>query len=209
MANSINMDTSWKGVKMRAAARNESRLFIEVEHESGNGLQVGDEYLQPGPGPHRAVIYVGDLPAIQALVRSEEQKAALAWAKSTYDAQVAEIRAKYAKPDEALDVRSEQRMAHDLMQMPDNIYSILSVNPKFKAGLGPILSLKVIEDVPPPPTVENIAAQSNAQLAEAIREAVHGTASRVPSKDELAEFIRSEIEKGIASYIDSTTKPKK
>jgi hypothetical protein len=201
-------DTSYKGIKHNQPARNEGRYLIEVEHVCEYGMDIGSQYVSGEKGPHKVIVYAGDLPAIEKLVRTEEEKAALAYAWSVYENQVAEIRAKYAAPGEPLDVRAAERFDVEVKNLPDNVYSILAVNPKFKAGIGPIVSFKVLEEVPPPPTMENIQATSNATLAEAIREAVAG-AHGGPSKSDIDAYIKSKIDEGVAAALEQMTKPKK
>ncbi len=207
MRTPISMDTAWKGVPHRVPAQNQSRLLIEVEVDSCNGLSVAEQYVPGTPGPHQVVIYAGQLAEVKALVRTEEERVALANAKQAYENQIAEIKARLTDSDGTV---NPEKFDYEVKNHPDNIYSILSVNPKFKAGLGPITALRVVEEVPAPPTIENLQAAGNASLADAIREAVaSASGQRVPSKDELSEYIRAEVEKGVALALESMTKPKK
>ena len=153
MRSPISMDKSWNGIPHEVPARNESRLLIETEVDPVNGIALAGQFVEHG-APRKLVIYKSQLKEIQGLLRTEAERVALANAKATYDAQVAEIRKAFPA---VLNADEELGLDMRVKSLTTTPWAILAENPQYKAGIGPVLSLKVIEDVPAPPTLESAA----------------------------------------------------
>jgi hypothetical protein len=187
-----SMDRSWKGTKHLVPPRNEGRLLLRVDVIPQNGMDVGGQYVPHGT--HNVVIYRDQLDEVRALVQTEDAKRAFQMASETYAAQLAEL-----IKDIPLGVEGDRAREFKISRHPESIYSILAVDPRYKGGLGPLMSLEVIEDVPAPPTIENLQANGNATLAEAITRAVAAGAGGAPTPEQIDARIQAGIAAGLAA----------
>lgn len=191
-------DTSFRGIKHKVPARNEPRLLVRVNVIPQNGCDIGGQHVKQGE--HDVIIYSTDLPEVMALVRTDKAKADFARAKQVFANKIAALVRGLGDS-----VHDNQERERRLAEFGESPYSILAEDPAYTGGFGKLESCVTLEDVPAPPTLENIQTRQFGDLTEAIREALGG--QRLPSKDDIAEFIRLEIEKGVAAALEAATKP--
>ena len=182
------IDSSWKGVKhdLRGGrTRNEQRVLIAVDVIPQNGCNIGDQHIPQGK--HQVLVYGSELAAVRSLVRTDKARADLARAMETWQHQFDD----HMKG--ADDEREKKRRAETFGVSP---YEILAFDPSYRGGLGPLESLTVVEDVPAPPTLENLQASQFDRLGEKIAQAIGFAASRGPTSD---AAIEAEVERRIAA----------
>lgn len=154
-------DNSYKGVKHDVPARNEARVLLEVD-VIPNGTTLADQRI--GRGVQKMICYASELPAIEARVVKPEALAAIDFARDAYEAELAELLAACTTDDQ----RAHVRKTH-----PGSPQAKLEgLNPKWRGGVGSLRSVKVLEQVPPPATMETLQANQFQNLANTIADAI-------------------------------------
>lgn len=158
------------GVTRTDEPRNEALAIVEITTDTVGGFSVCGSYVDspyPKPGtkavPHtqRIMVYESQLPAVQALVRTPEHKAALerCVARNARDLAAA-LRA-------AQDEGDRQRKA---AEFGDKTFEYLHGEPGCEGGIPPLLSATVVKrGIAPPPTPETLMANNNQDLANILR----------------------------------------
>lgn len=151
---------SWQDVQHNDTPRNEERLLVAVDVEP-QSTSVGSQHTPHGL--QFRIIYKSQLKAVQALVRTDVQRARMAQAVEMYEYQLTQ----YAKANH----RGNVEAARETFGLsPQSIYDDL---PGGKGGVPPLLSLAVHPDViPAPHTPESAAEQQSSALVKALQEVV-------------------------------------
>lgn len=158
--------TEVDGVRHTAAPRNEGRVVVEIVTEVVGGLSVCGQHIDtpyPRPGtkatPHtqRIMVYESELPAVEALVRTQEHKDALERCK---------VRNARDREAELRSAQDEHDRAKKIAEFGDKTYEYLHKEPGCEGGIPPLLSATVVRrGIAPPPTPEVLMANNNAGLA--------------------------------------------
>lgn len=169
------------GIEQNAPARNETRLHVEIETDLVGGFGVCSQYID-APYPKRGeprkthkqtiAIYEHELKDVQALVRTDKHLAALETAKSMapLDSKLAEKRAaidaalRASSPPTAV-ARAEQELEEHEREVFAKALENLCSMPGMRNGLPPLLSARVVKQVGPPKTVENLHQNQMSDLA--------------------------------------------
>lgn len=183
------MDTSWKGIKHLVPARNEGRLLVRVEVIPQNGCDIGSQHVKQGT--HDVVIYASELDEVKRLVRTDA-------AKADFDRALRVFARKLEDLCRGLGDSVEHKLERQrrIAEFGESPYSIMAEDPAYRGGFGKLMNLTVIEEVPPPPTVENLQATQFGKLGDVIAAAVGGGA--LPSPEQIEARIESEVTRRLA-----------
>ena len=191
-----SVDTSWKGTLHKVPARNEARLLVEVEVIPQNGCDIGGQHVKQGT--HRVVIYASELPDAKAYVRTEKAKADFARAEQIFANQLANL--VKGLGETSYDKAERERRVAEYGESP---YSIMAQDPAYTGGFGKLMRLEVIEEVPPPPTMETLQANQFDRLSSVLAGALGGGAGPTPEQidarvNALVEARLADLEKRIS-----------
>ena len=180
----VSMDTSFRGIKHRVAPRNEARKLIRVEVIPQNGCDIGNQHVLRGT--HDVIVYVSQLDEVRRLVRTDKARADFKRAQEVYANQVATLLRGIQDGPEGDEIR-----ARKLAEYGGSPFEIMAQDPAYVGGFGKLESMIEIEDVPAPPTVENLQASQFGALGDVIARAIGGG----PTQEQIAAFIDAEVER--------------
>ena len=187
----VVMDTSHNGIKHLVPARNESRLLVRVEVIPSNGCDVGGQHVKRGT--HDVIIYTSELAEVQSLVRTEQAKADFDRALKVFARKLEDLCRGLGNSTEHQIER--QRRIDEFHESP---YSIMAEDPAYRGGFGKLLSCTVLEEVPAPPTVENLQATQFGKLGEVLAAAVGGGGG-VPTPEQIDARVEALVAERLAA----------
>ena len=171
----VPSDSSWDGVQHvhgRMPARNEKRFMLKVEVIPQNGIQIGYQWVPTG-GPHNVIVYRSQLDDVKKYMRTPDEDAAEKASVDLYEEQLADFLRKHP-PDPRLTKEEARRLAeaNPSFEGREGPYAMLYKHPKYRAGIGTVRVLEVVEELPEPPTEQNIRDNQMDRLANVFVEAL-------------------------------------